>query len=109
MGDVVNYSDPFGGYNPDKLLEGMVMSIDRKQRLIRLLTGDVLTTLHAFKKVYTYNEQGDRMTQHKGIRKSMEEYDLKNIDPTNNRATATEFKTVCEEVVDSKKVEIKNL
>ena len=69
LGDVVNYSDPFGGYNPNKLLEGMMMSIDCKQRLIRLSTGDVLTTLHAFKRVYAYNEQRDRMTQHKGISK----------------------------------------
>ena len=69
LGDVVNYSDPFGVYNPDKLLEGMVVSIDRKQRLTRLSTGDVLTTLHAFKRVYAYNEQGNRMAQHKGIPK----------------------------------------
>ena len=26
LGDVVSYSDPFGGYNPDKLLKGMVVS-----------------------------------------------------------------------------------
>ena len=81
----------------------MVVSIDRKQRLIRLSTGDVLTTLHAFKRVYAYNEKGDVMAQHKGIPKWMEEYNLQNINPTNNRATATEFKTVCEEIIDNKK------
>jgi hypothetical protein len=107
LGDVIHYSDPFGGYNPEKLLEGMVVSIDRKERIIRLSTGDVLSSLHAFKRVYAYNEKDKIMLQQKGIPKWLEHYDLQNIDPTNNRANATEFRTVCENVIDNKKVEIR--
>ena len=47
------------------------------------------------------------MSQQKGIPKWLEHYDLQNIDPTNNRANATEFRTVCENVIDNKKVEIR--
>ena len=102
LGDVIHYSDPFGCYNRNKLLEGMVVSIDRKERIIRLSTGDVLSSLHAFKRVYAYNEKDKIMLQQKGIPKWLEHYDLQNIDPTNNRANATECRTVCENVIDNK-------
>ena len=43
IGDVINYSYRMGGYDPAKLMEGLVVSIDRKSREIRLNTYDVLT------------------------------------------------------------------
>ena len=43
IGGVINYSDPLGEYDPSKLLEGVVESMDRISRVVRLSTFDVLT------------------------------------------------------------------
>ena len=91
-----------GGYDQAKLMEGVVMSIGRKARVIRPNTGEVLNVRHSFKRVYVYDDDKNEMVNHNGVVKQMEDRDSKDIDPMNCRTTVIEFRNACENVIKNK-------
>ena len=76
VGDVINYSDSMKGYDSWKLMEGVVMDIDRKSRVLRLNTGNVSTTIHTFKRICVYDEEKNVMLKQEGISKWAEGHHL---------------------------------
>ena len=55
IGDMVEFSDPVFVLDPNKFRKGVVVSVDRKSRCIRLNTGDVLSKWNILKRITGYD------------------------------------------------------
>ena len=107
VGDIIKFNEVIDGFRLDRRKIGMVDSIDRRKREIYMNTGTLLWNMSIVERLVGYDNINKKMITQNGSRKFLNDFDLINERPTENKLVLQDYIEQNREILNRNKERMK--